>query len=160
MIGTMIFNPAARYPADPRAIFVLAASVFTGLTSLAIEAAPASLEAVLPQWAVMGWAAMLTLGSAMTLMGMMFQTVNGILTEQLGSVVVGVTAIFYSGVAFSILGLGGIAAYGLIGAWGVACLFRWFQLQALINKSHRRHINQQIVESIEEEIGARAGRES
>lgn len=134
----MPFKPAARYPADPRAVFILALSSFAGLTALALQAAPESLEAVLPRWGVILWGVLLSLGSIVTLGGMSRQTVNGIIIEQIGSVMVGVTTVYWSVLAIRILGSSVLQDVAIILAWGMACLWRWGQLQALINSSHRR----------------------
>lgn len=128
-----LFKPAARYPADPRAVFILALSVFGGLGALALQAAPESLEAVLPQWAVVIWGILLLLGSAIALVGILIRTNVGILIEQVGSVIVGVTTIYYSAIAFWIVGADALQNVGIILAWGLACLIRWGQLQVLIN---------------------------
>lgn len=133
----MIFKPAARYPADPRAVFILALSVFSGLTALALEAAPDSLESLVPRWGVVVWGALLCLGSATTLLGMARQTVWGIIAEQIGSVMIGATTVFYSTLAFYTLGPSALQSVGIIMAWGLACLYRWGQLQALINSTFR-----------------------
>lgn len=134
----MIFKPAARYPADPRAVFILALSAFSGLTALALSAAPESLEAVLPRWGVILWGTLLSLGSLVTLTGMARQTVNGIITEQVGSVMVGVTTVYWSILAVVMLGVDVLQDVAIILAWGLACLWRWGQLQALINSSHKK----------------------
>lgn len=135
-MGNMsFFKPAARYPADPRAVFILALSVFSGLTALALEAAPESLQAVLPRWGVILWGVLLCVGSAVTLAGMARQTVNGIISEQVGSVAVGVTTVYYSSLAFYQIGWDALQNIGIILAWGLACFWRWGQLQALINAS-------------------------
>lgn len=133
MMASMIFKPAARYPADPRAVFILAMSVFSGITAIALEAAPETLEASMPGWAVTGWGILLTLGSAVTLLGMMRQTPGGIIVEQIGCVMVAATTVFYSGVAFSVIGGDALQNVGIILAWGLACGLRWIQLQALLN---------------------------
>lgn len=151
----MIFKPAARYPADPRAVFILALSVFTGLTALALDAAPDSLNSVLPHWGVVLWGVLLAAGSAVTLAGMARQTVNGIITEQIGSVIVGVTTIYYSVLSLITIGLDALQAVGIILAWGVACLIRWAQLQALLRDSIRRAANIRFLESLEDEIRER-----
>lgn len=152
----MIFKPAARYPADPRAVFILAVSAFSGLTALALSAAPESLEAVLPRWGVLVWGALLSLGSVVTLAGMARQTVNGIITEQVGSVMVGVTTLYWSILALSVVGVSVVQDVAIILAWGLACLWRWGQLQALINTSHRKGERQkalaEAVESIREQV--------
>jgi len=136
---SMIFKPAARYPADPRAVFILALSVFSGITALALNTAPGTLEANVPQWAIIGWGVLLTLGSAITLLGMTRQTPGGIITEQIGCVMVAATTIFYSGVAFSVIGFGeAVQVVGIVLAWGLSCGLRWIQLQVLINDTAAR----------------------
>jgi hypothetical protein len=134
----MIFKPAARYPADPRAVFILALSSFSGLTALALKAAPESLEAVLPRWGVILWGVLLTLGSITTLAGMARQTVNGIITEQVGSVMVGVTTVYWAILAIKVIGDSAMQDVAIILAWGLACIWRWGQLQALIISSYKR----------------------
>lgn len=158
-MGRMIFKPAARYPADPRAVFILALSVFSGITTLALKAAPESLEAVLPHWGVVTWSVMLTLGSIVTLAGMAFQTMNGIILEQVGSVIVGATTVFYSGLALYILGPGAFQTIGIILAWGLACFIRWIQLQVLIHNALKRQQKMAILERVNLEIEAREARE-
>lgn len=155
----MIFKPAARYPADPRAVFILAVSVFTGATALALETAPTSLEAALPHWAVTMWSIMLCLGSAITLIGMAFHNVNGIIAEQIGSVIVGASASFYSGIAVYYTGPSALQTVGIIAAWGIACFVRWVQLQILINDAARRAESQAVTDRVEAEILQRSARE-
>lgn len=131
----MIFRPAARYPADPRAVFILVLSVFSGLTAIALSAAPATLDALLPRWGVMLWGFLLMAGSAVTLIGMAVQSDNGILTEQVGSVMVGVTTIYYSILAFYVIGPSAVQVVGIVLAWGLSCFARWAQLQALVRNA-------------------------
>lgn len=151
----MIFKPAARYPADPRAVFILALSVFSGFAALALKEAPDSLNALLPAWAVVGWGSLLTLGSAITLYGMARQTVNGIILEQIGCVTVASTTIFYSGIVFWTLGLSAVQSVGIILAWGLSCGLRWIQLQVLINDSASRAKRAAFVALLDNEIMAR-----
>lgn len=159
-MGNMIFKPAARYPADPRAVFILALSVFSGITALALEAAPETLEAVLPHWAVLSWGVLLTLGSLTTLAGMAFQGINGIVAEQIGSVAVGATTAFYSGVALWVLGADALQSVGIILAWGVACFIRWIQLQVLIHSAIKRKEKQETLAKVFAEIEAHEARET
>lgn len=128
----LLFKPAARYPADPRAVFILALSVFSGLTTLALGAAPNTLNDLLPVWGVVLWSVLLTGGSAVALGGMAVQSINGIIAEQVGSVCVGAATVFYSGLAIYVLGLPALSLVGIVGAWGLACFVRWIQLWALI----------------------------
>lgn len=152
MSDMSFFKPAARYPADPRAIFILALSVFSGLTALVIDVAPESLEAVLPRWGVVLWGAILCIGSAITLLGMMRQTVGGIVTEQVGSVMVGVATVYYSTLVFATLGGSAIQTVGIIMAWGIACFIRWGQLQSLLHDAAKRKSKQELLDKIHAEI--------
>lgn len=156
----MIFKPAARYPADPRAVFVLVVSVFTGLTALALEIAPESINSYLPYWGVLIWGILLCVGSLVTLAGMAFQSVNGIIAEQIGSVMVGATTVFYAAVALYFNGAAAVQGTGIILAWGLSCFLRWGQLQVLINNAHRREIRERTLNRVYAEIEERAARES
>lgn len=156
---SFLFKPAARYPADPRAVFILALSVFTGVTTLALNAGPDSLEALLPTWVVIVWGALLTLGSATTLVGMFLQSVNGIIIEQVGSVMVAATTLFYSLIAFATIGIDALSVVGIIFAWGLSCGLRWFQLQSLINNEIGRQRKRARLDALEEEIRARVAEE-
>ncbi len=140
----MNFKPAARYPADPRVVFILALSVFSGLTSLAVDSAPQSLEAELPGWAVTLWGVILVAGSAITIFGIARNTFNGIIAEQIGSVMVAVATVFYSVVALMVVGLGAFSIIGVILAWGLACGWRWFQLQALIKNAYQEQVRAEV----------------
>lgn len=130
-----LFKPAARYPADPRAVFILALSVFGGLTAMTLQVAPQSLDSLLPHWALILWGLILTAGSALALGGMLFQTLNGIIVEQIGSVMVGAATVFYSGVALWVVGISTVQNLGIVLAWGLACFARWAQLQVLVHSA-------------------------
>lgn len=148
----MIFQPAARFPADPRAVFILAFSVFTGIITLALDAQPGTLEAVMPHWGVVVWGAILIGGSATALIGMWLQTINGIIIEQIGSVAVCVATAFY---AIMLIWLAGERAYmsaGIILAWGIACGLRWVQLQILIDTAYREKLIDTAKEEFKQEI--------
>jgi hypothetical protein len=155
----MTFKPAARSPADPPDVYTLMLSVFSGLTALALGAAPESLESAMPKWAVLTWSVVLCLGSVIALFGVARQTVTGIIAEQVGSVMVGVTAIFYPVVAIYTLGWGTVQVVGVIFAWGVACLWRWGQLQALLNNAVQRQVKEEMIRKIHADIEARLARE-
>jgi len=154
----MIFKPAARYPADPRAVFILALSVFSGATAAALKVAPQSLESYLPNWGVVTWGVLLTLGSIIALTGMAFQSVNGIILEQIGSVMVGATTVFYSTLVLLVIGPQAIQTVGIILSWGLACFIRWIQLQILINDAVKRAEKRIIMDKVEAEIQARIDR--
>jgi len=132
-------KPAARYPADPRAVFVLGLAVISGfplLISGNLEAG--SLEEQLPHWGVMLWGAALLFGSLLTLAAMTRQTVNGIILEQIGSVTVGAATLFYSGIIIYTLGRSGSPAIPFILGFGLSCFWRWGQLQALLGIEYEK----------------------
>lgn len=154
-----MFKPAARYPADPRVIFILALSVFSGLTALALGTAPESLESAIPGWAVASWSSLLCAGSLLAIAGMARQTVLGIFAEQIGSVMVGVAAIFYPIIAIYTVGWSVVQVVGVIFAWGIACLWRWGQLQALLKDATKRQDKEEMIRKIHAEIEERLRRE-
>lgn len=158
--GGAIFKPAARYPADPRAVFILALSVFSGIVALILRESPDSLREVIPEWAVVAWGSMLAIGSLLTLVGMLFQSVNGIITEQIGSALVAATTVFYSVVVFIIVGGTAIQTVGVILAWGLACALRWIQLQVLIHSGIKRAEKNDFLRHLDEILTERAAQQA
>lgn len=155
----LVFKPAARYPADPRAVFILLLSVFSSMTAIAVRQAPPSLKEVMPEWAILAWGVSLGLGSLLTLAGMLRQTVNGIITEQIGSVTVAAATLFYSAIAFWQVGWSAVQTVGIVLAWGLSCALRWFQLQSLINSAIGRAHKRAVLDALEAELAARVKRE-
>lgn len=151
-----LFHPASRFPADPRAIFLLGLSVFVGMTALILDAAPATLNSVLPHWAVIIWGALLTAGSVVTLAGMTRQTVGGIIAEQIGSVTVGATTVFYAAVGLKVSGIDVLQPVGIVLAWGLSCFIRWIQLQLLLLDAHQLKVE----DAVESEVRRRLDEES
>lgn len=148
----MIFQPASRFPADPRAVFILAFSVFVGIIALALDAEPGTLESVMPRWGVLVWGVTLVGGSATALTGMWLQTVNGIIIEQVGSVAVAVSTTFYGIMLIWIAGPPAYMSAGIIMAWGIACGLRWIQLQILIESAYREKLIDTAKEEIKQQI--------
>ncbi len=125
-------TPAARYPADPRAVFILALSVVSGVPLVFADATPGSIEEQLdPAWVVI-WGVMLTAGALTTLIGTLKPNVNGIILEQIGSVAVGGASAIYGGAIFAQVGIAGSVPAAIILGFGISCFWRWGQLQALI----------------------------
>lgn len=146
-----LFHPASRFPADPRAVFLLVLSVFVGMTALILDAAPKTLNSVLPHWAVLIWGVLLTVGSIVTLAGMTRQTAGGIIAEQIGSVTVGATTVFYAVVGLKVSGVDVLQPVGIVLAWGLSCFIRWIQLQLLIHDAHQLKIE----DAVEAEVARR-----
>jgi hypothetical protein len=129
-----LIQPAVRYPADPRALFILVLSVFSGVTTILLEQGPETLESLMPRWAVIVWGVTLGLGSLLALIGLELDSDWGVIVEQVGCVCVGVACVFYSIVAGFILGVGATPVIAIVLGWGLACFVRWLQLQLLIHE--------------------------
>lgn len=125
-------KPASRYPADPRAVFILILCIVSGLPLILTDIEPGSLESLMPTWWIVLWGLALVCGAGCALWGMSRQTVDGILVEQVGSVIVGCSSIIYSAAIIIAVGSSGIVSAGIVFGWGLSCFWRWLQLQALV----------------------------
>lgn len=132
-----VMIPAARYPLDPRAVFILGLSIMAGVPLLFSDATPGSIEHLLPGWAVIMWGIALVFGAALTLFGMSRQTVDGIIAEQIGSVIVGCAAIIYSFATLLSNGEGAVYSFAVIFGYGLSSLWRYGQLQALLTQTKK-----------------------
>jgi hypothetical protein len=130
-------TPAARYPADPRAVWVMALFVLSGILLVFVGATPGSINAQLdPVWVVI-WGLMLVLGALTTLVGIAKLDTDGILLEQVGSVSMGGACVVYAGAIFGTVGWAGSVPALVVGGFGLASFWRWGQLQALISQGKR-----------------------
>lgn len=119
----------------PFQVFILVLSVIAGVPMLFGKVPiPGSLEEALPQWAGTLWAASLTLGAAVTLVGVFWPVrLTGHLIEQVGLIAVGSAAVLYGGVLFFFVSdSGSLVSASMISGYGAACVWRWFQLQRYI----------------------------
>lgn len=130
-------TPAARYPADPRAIFILVLSVVSGVPLVFADATPGSIEDQLDAAWVVIWGIMLTIGALTTLVGTLKPNVDGIILEQIGSVAVGGATLLYAGAIVAQVGVAGSVPAAIIIGFGLSCFWRFGQLQALINQAEQ-----------------------
>ena len=129
--------PAARYPPDPRALFVLSLCVIVGFPLIFADATPGTIAAQLDSTWVVIWGLMLSVGSLVTLIGVMQQSVNGIIIEQIGSVAVGFACLIYAVAIWLQVSWAGAVPTVIVLGWGASCFWRWFQLQRLMmNAEH------------------------
>lgn len=128
-------TPAARYPADPRAVFVLSLCVAAGIPLVFADATPGSIAAQLDRPWVITWGAMLTIGALVNLIGTLKSDVNGIILEQIGSVAVGGATVLYAGAIFVQVHWQGSVPAAIVLGLGMSCFWRWGQLQALLHKA-------------------------
>lgn len=133
-----ITAPAVRYPPDPRALFLLAMCVLSGVPLMFANATPQSVVAQLQDsphggkaWVVV-WGIMLTGGAALTLLGALSQTVNGVIAEQVGSVALGFACIIFAGAIYGYVGWAGAVVMLLILGFGLASWWRFGQLVAYL----------------------------
>lgn len=119
----------------PFQLFILLLCLVNGLPVLLGESRPpGSLESALPVPFVYGWALFLTVGSAVALVGTAWRNrFVGVLIEQVGLVGVGLAAVLYGGVLEVVASQqgGGVSASIVLG-FGLACLWRWWQLQKYV----------------------------
>ena len=135
-------SPAVRYPPDPRAVFLLAMCVLSGVPLVFANATPQSIVAQLdPPW-VVAWGIMLTGGAAVTLWGTLRQTVNGVIAEQVGSVALGFACLIFAGAIYGYVRWAGALVMLLIFGLGLACLVRFGQLVAYLKAVE--HLAQEI----------------
>lgn len=129
--------PAVRYPPDPRALFVLLLCVASGVPLIFADATPGTLEAKLdPPW-VLAWGVMLSGGAFLAMLGGLRQTVNGVITEQVGSVALGFACLMYATAIWITVSWAGTVPIALILGFGAASFWRWWQLQLYMKKVER-----------------------
>jgi len=133
---TRIFTvPAARYPPDPRALFVLSLCVAVGVPLIFANATPGTIASKLDPPLIVVWGLMLSAGSLVTLLGVLRQSVGGIITEQVGSVAVGGACMIYAVAIWLSVRWAGAVPMVIVFGWGLSCFWRWYQLQRLMKKA-------------------------
>lgn len=122
-------HAASRYPVDPRAVFILGLCVVAGFPLIVLGADPSSIEALMPRWAVALWGFALVGGAITTLIGMSRQTIDGVITEQVGSITTGVATLVYGAAILLMAGQEAIVPAAITFGFGLSCFWRWGQLQ-------------------------------
>jgi|SRR6266705_2800855 len=130
-------TPAARYPPDPRAVFILALCVISGVPLIFASATPGSIASQLNATWVVIWGVMLTLGALVNLIGTLRLDVNGVILEQIGSVAVGGASVLYAVAIFTTVQWKGAVPAAIILGLGVSCFWRYGQLQALLHRAEK-----------------------
>lgn len=123
---------AVRYPPDPRALFVLLMCVVSGVPLVFANATPQSILAQMDDVTIVAWGVMLTGGSLLTLTGMLRQTVNGVIIEQIGSVALGFACVIFACAIWGYVQWRGSVTMFLVFGLGVASLWRYGQLAAYL----------------------------
>lgn len=122
-------TPAARYPADPRVVFMLAAIGISGIAYLFGNPPPGTIEAQLDRGWIIAWAIALGLGGPVCLVGTFKLDPDGILLEQIGcALVFGATAIYAIAVWTQVGFLEALYPGLFQFTFGGASLWRAFQL--------------------------------
>jgi hypothetical protein len=131
-------TPAARYPADPRAVFILVMCVVSGVPLVQGHATPGSVNSQLNPYQVVVWGALLVFGALVTLIGTFNQRVTGIILEQIGSVAVGFACLIYAAAIAAQIGVLGTVPALIVLGFGLACFWRWGQLQSLMHHAEQQ----------------------
>jgi len=113
-------------------VFVLVLAVVSGLPLLIAHVAPGTVEAIMPLWGVILWGWSLVLGSIVTLVAMTRQNTNGIIAEQVGSIIVGFSTVIYGACIALVGGAEASLAASITIGFGFSCFYRWLQLQSLL----------------------------
>ena len=125
-------SPAVRYPPDPRALFLLGMCVVSGVPLVFADATPQSILAQMDTPWIVAWGVMLAGGGLLTLVGTLRQTVDGVIAEQVGSVSLGFACFIFAGAIYGYVRWTGGVVMLLVLGLGIACIWRWGQLQAYL----------------------------
>jgi hypothetical protein len=121
--------------------FFLPLCVLSGVSILLrATPAPGSIEAFVPRIGVIVWAICLAGGAGLYLLATSMQPthpVTGVLLEQVAAVSLGVAATFYAIAAMVFGGWAALLPAGIILSLGLACLYRWFELQRWVTVQKR-----------------------
>lgn len=122
--------PSSRHPFE---IFMLVVCVVVGLPILFGNPPPPSVDALMPLWARIIWSVLVAGGALTALIGVALpQRLAGVFVEQVGLVAVGVGTVVYALCSFVYNDIQLALPAAMILAFGVACLWRWVQLERLI----------------------------
>lgn len=132
---------ARRESRHPFELYLLTALAVTGIPTAFGEPTAGSIEAALPEWAVLVWGITLCGGAVTALVGIALlvrSPANGLLLEQLGLGWVAAATIFYSIVILRTQGMSGLTAAAFVLGFGAACVVRCIQIQRSINRAVRQ----------------------
>jgi hypothetical protein len=130
-----------RESAVPFEVVGLVGFLAGGIVVLAGGEFPVSIAATLPDWAQTAWAIALCLGSALGLIGLWWRRdpADGIWMEASGVYIAGTASVIYAiAIAFR-QPVGTVAVLlGILGAFGIACLWRGILLVLILHRAARR----------------------
>jgi hypothetical protein len=114
----------------PFELFILVLGLISGGPLLFGKIRPGSTEELLNPVMLQIWAWMLVTGCAVALVGALWrwQVTTGLLLEQLGLVAVGAGVVIYTA-SLLYAGTGRFLSAAIIGGFGLACLWRVWQIQ-------------------------------
>ena len=123
---------SGRHPFETYTLYL---AILTSVPSLlSITPRPGSISDVLPDPVAFAWNAFLLLGAVLALAGIYWrERATGLVMEQLGLGLVGVTSLIYVACVLFILGLSGALACAIVGGFGISCLRRYWQIQAIVD---------------------------
>jgi asparagine N-glycosylation enzyme membrane subunit Stt3 len=124
---------------EPFELAFLLLLIVSGITQLATQAVPGSIAALMPSWLHVAWLAMMTVGAALALWGIIIKnTVNGLFFESVGLMTAGLSLIVYGFAQIFFGGLQAALPASITFAVVIAFAFRWKELRRVIKKLPRR----------------------
>lgn len=132
-------SPVRLASRNPFETVVFAASLFSLPGALGLAAPPASVVAQLGPTAARWWMVFFSLAGLIALVGLLMESprrttlsVNGLLLEQIGCVLLGWSCMFYAAAAFGYGGTSALAGAGLILGFGVASFVQAFKIENVL----------------------------
>lgn len=117
----------------PFEVVGLTAATLIGLISLFADVVPPSIAEALPGPVAKAWAIVLFFGSLVALVGVVFGGGRGVFFEQVGVFAAGAACLLYSAALITIRpGVGSFMSFGMVAAYGIACMWRFGQLVRLV----------------------------
>lgn len=120
----------------PFEVVGLTAATMIGVVSLFADVVPSSIKDALPVPFQYAWAVTLFLGSLIALVGVVFGGTRGVFFEQIGVFAAGAACLVYSAAVISWRPeVSSIMAFGMVAAYGFACMWRFGQLVRLVHEA-------------------------
>jgi hypothetical protein len=114
--------PASRHPFQ---FWMLTAAVFAGTSALLTEAAPATLESLIPQWTVYIWSGLLIIGGALGLpAGFWKDRLTGLLLERIALAALAAACFVYAIVLVAVAGKPGTVSAAFQMTVSIAAIWR------------------------------------
>lgn len=118
------------YPRNPLAVYLLALALFSGTLNLAGLNTTKSVQDTLPPSARLTWAALLVLGSSLSLAGLYWPGTipTGLSLKRVGMFTLGIASALYALILVTAFGWMGLTQGGIILGLALACALHYRQI--------------------------------